>query len=340
MLDTKKDCLFLPLVTVITPVYNGEKYLSQCIESVLAQTYPNWEYIIVNNCSTDHSLEIAQRYARQDARIRIYTNQKFVSVIQNHNIALQYISPASKYCKIVHADDWLFPECLTRMVEVAEAHPSVGIVSAYRLDEVQVNLDGLPYPSTVVPGREICRSTLLGGPYVFGSPTSLLIRSDCIRNRAAFYDEANFSFQADTAACYEVLQEMDFGFVHQVLTYTRRPSESVISHVRRMNTYVVAILMMLKKYGPVYLTPEEYKRCLRRTRIGYYRFLGRSVFHLRDKQFWDYHRNALRNFGESFIGVKLTAAALFEAFITVLSPVEILKKSIRKKEIPPSVRSS
>src|SRR5439155_14855095 len=99
-----------PLVSVVTPVYNGEKYLSECIESVLAQTYQNWEYIIVNNCSTDNSLEIAQGYAKKDPRIGIHNNPEFVGVIQNHNIAFRQVASASKYCKVVHADDWLFPE--------------------------------------------------------------------------------------------------------------------------------------------------------------------------------------------------------------------------------------
>ena len=48
-----------PLVSVVTPVYNGEASLAKCIDSVLAQTYRNFEYLIVNNCSTDRSLEIA-----------------------------------------------------------------------------------------------------------------------------------------------------------------------------------------------------------------------------------------------------------------------------------------
>ena len=63
-----------PLVSVVTPVFNGGKFLGECIDSVLAQTYTNWEYVIVDNCSTDATLEIAQRYAAADPRIRVYHN--------------------------------------------------------------------------------------------------------------------------------------------------------------------------------------------------------------------------------------------------------------------------
>ena len=63
-----------PLVSVVTPVYNGETTLCECIESVLAQTYPNWNYVIVDNCSTDRTHDIAQEYAVKDARIRVHRN--------------------------------------------------------------------------------------------------------------------------------------------------------------------------------------------------------------------------------------------------------------------------
>jgi glycosyltransferase involved in cell wall biosynthesis len=299
-----------PLVTVVTPVYNGEKYLSECIESVLAQTYQNWEYVIVNNCSTDRSLEIAQSYTRRDSRIRIHSNAEFVGITRNHNIGLQQISNDSKYCKFVHADDWLFPGCLRQMVKLAEENPSVGIVGAYRLEDVRVELDGLPYPSTVVPGKDICRATLLGGPYVFGSPTSVLVRCDLIRKRNVFYDESNL--HSDTAACYDVLQESDFGFVHQVLTFTRKHEEAVSSHAERFNTYILSSLMVLLKYGPVYLSSEECEECLQGCLERYYRFLGRSVFERKGKQFWDFHKDRLRDLGHPLSSRKLLRASLLE----------------------------
>lgn len=147
-----------PLVSVVTPVYNGDKFLAECIESILGQTYSNWEYVIVNNCSKDHTLAIAQRYAQQDSRIRIHDNTAFLDLMPNWNHAMRQIAPESSYCKVVHADDWLFPDCLARMVDVAEAHPAVGLVGAYCLYGKEVGLDGLAYPSTVVSGWEIGRA--------------------------------------------------------------------------------------------------------------------------------------------------------------------------------------
>ncbi len=98
-----------PLVSVVTPVYNGEKYLVECIESVLAQSYRNWEYVIINNCSTDGTLAIAEGYMQRDTRIRIVNNQEFLPQIANWNHALRQISPQSQFCKIVHADDLALP---------------------------------------------------------------------------------------------------------------------------------------------------------------------------------------------------------------------------------------
>ncbi len=69
-----------PLVSVVTPVHNGEAFLAECIESVLAQSYDRWEYTIVNNCSTDRSLEVAERYAQKDSRVRVISTERVLDV--------------------------------------------------------------------------------------------------------------------------------------------------------------------------------------------------------------------------------------------------------------------
>ena len=68
------------LVSIVLPTYNGEKYLADSIESVISQTYKNWELIIINDCSTDKTLEIAQSYAAKDNRIKVYSNDENLKV--------------------------------------------------------------------------------------------------------------------------------------------------------------------------------------------------------------------------------------------------------------------
>lgn len=302
----------MPLVSVVTPVYNGEAYLIECIESVLLQTYENWEYIIINNCSDDNTLNIAESYAKKDDRIHIYTNDKLLPIMENWNSALQKISSDSKYCKVVHADDWLFPECLDKMVEVAEKHPSVGLVGSYGLWNSKVVCDGLPYPTEFIEGRELCKMTLLGRINLFWSPSSLLIRSDIIRGRVNYYNEPDI--HADVQACYEVLESNDFGFVHQVLTYIRKHEQSVTSVAATpLNLYVYTNFDLLKNYGPRYLTNDEYQARVKNRLNNYYIFLSRSVFEFRDADFWKYHKNNLKNLGFSLSYLKLVAKAAVEA---------------------------
>ena len=285
-----------PLVSVVTPVYNGEQYLAECIESVLAQSYQQWEYVIVNNCSTDRSLEIAQSYADQDERIRVYDNDEFLSAIANWNQALGHISAQSRYCKVVHADDWIFPDCLEQMVAVAEANTSVGIVGAYRLNEEKVDLDGLPYPSSVVDGREVGRLSLKRKPlFLFGSPTSLLFRAELMRQDEKFYDES--LIHADTDVCFRILQKHDFGFVHQVLTYTRRHNESVSSFINQFSTNYFQRSLQVKKYGPSFLSEAEYAQRMEDIAQSYHAMLARALFGMKGAEFWAYHQKNLAELG-------------------------------------------
>ena len=247
-----------PLVSVVIPMYNNAEDVAKSIQSVRAQTYDHWDCVIVNNCSTDGSAEIARQFAAVDSRIQVLDNEAFLPALANHNRALRQISPASKYCKMVFSDDWLFPRCLEEMVALAETHPTVGIVGAYGLggDEKMVRWAGLPYPSTCVEGREVCRRFFLEDVYVFGSAHSLLYRSDLVRSHDPFFNEANI--HADAEACFDLLPNCDFGFVHQVLTYDSAvQSESRRKMSDRLNTYIGGRLYHLVKYGPDFLSPPS-----------------------------------------------------------------------------------
>jgi glycosyltransferase involved in cell wall biosynthesis len=323
-----------PLVSIVTPVYNEEKYLPECIESILAQTYQNWECTIIDNCSTDASVEIARRYAARDRRIRIHQNQQFLPVIANHNEALRQISHASKYCKMVLGDDWIFPECLERMVAVAEHRPSVGIVGAYALEGERVVLTGLPYSTTVVAGRDACRSHLLERQHVFGTPTSVLYRADLVRARNLFFNEKNI--HADTEVCFALLESNDFGFVHQVLTFTRVRPGSLQTRSLAMETDRAANLLLLVSYGKTYLTQNELRDQLAEHVSAYYQFLGKSLLLGRNKEFWAFHRQRLSEAGVSFSKTRVALgvlAAMARPVSTLKNPVARLLR-LRPRSLP------
>ena len=293
-----------PLVSVVTPVHNTADYLADCIRSVLAQSYQSWEYIIVNNVSTDGSLEIAESFAAANARIRIVNTDRLLPQNVNYNFALRQISPSSRYCKMVQADDWIYPACLQEMVALAETDPEIAIVGAYRRASDFVFDHGLDYSGpdtmgTVVAGSYACRRFLLDRLYVFGSQTSVLYRADLVRSRAQFFREVDSGYFPDAELCFEVLENAKFGFIHQILTFTRWDNASITSSVLRFDSrHRLMSYVVTKLYGPCYLNDSEYQICLRKAEREYYRLLASGVSFGRSSGFWKYHARGLEQAGE------------------------------------------
>ncbi len=313
-----------PLVSVVIPVYNGEEFLADAIRSVLGQTYQNFDLTVGNNHSTDGTLEIAERFAAEDARIRVVTYPEFVSVVDSHNMAFTLASPEAKYVKILGADDWFFPHCIEELVKVAEAHPTVGMVTSYVLAGSRVAWDGLPYPSTFMSGRDVCRLRLLHNIKVFGGPSSSLIRADITREQRPFYNPLNY--HGDNEAYLELLENHDFGFVHQVLSYLRKGEASrTTSYLERVNSYPAADVDEATKFGPIYLTEEECRRKLKQVWKRYYRFLGHSVFELRGREFWHYHLVHVRNLGYRISYPRIALHAGLRLADIVFNPLRTLR---------------
>lgn len=274
-----------PLVSVVTPVYNGATYLRECIDSVLGQTYQNWEYVILDNASTDDTPDIVREYAAREPRIRHLRNDTLLPQIQNWNVAMAGIAPQSQYCKVIHADDVLMPECLERMVDVAEKYPSVAIVGAYRIDGRQVNMASIPFPVDMVDGRELARKRLLGEwADLFGSPSSIMYRSSCVHERGdTFYGLDNPN--ADTELCFELLKRGDYGFVHQVLSYTRRHEATESVNARLQGIHSLGRIMIARDHGADFLTPPEHRFAMELQLKYHYTFLADNVGRFLERDF-------------------------------------------------------
>ena len=321
-----------PLVSVLTPVYNGEAYLRECIESVMSQAYSNWEYTIFNNCSKDKTGEIAEEYAAKDPRVRVIHYDVLVPVIENHNRAFRTIPANSKYCKVVSADDFIYPDCLTKMVELAEAHPTIGVIGSYQLsggaEKWYVRNYGLSGRKEFVPGKEIGRLQLLGQLDVLGAPTSDMYRSDLVRSTDKFFP--NESTEADVSGIYQALQHSDFGFVHQVITYERIHNIRVTATSEDRNAYLPSKLGDVLTYGPFYLTPEELQTRLKELLDEYYSFLGTSVVNFRSKAFWEFHRRRLREMGHPLSSVRLGWATIKKLADLALNPKMTVERALRR----------
>ena len=112
-----------PLVSIGLPVYNGERYVGQALDSILAQTFRDFELIISDNASTDRTEEICRSYAAKNSATRYVRNEKNLGAAKNFNQALELAR--GRYFRWVAADDLIAPECLERCVDVLEHNPDV-----------------------------------------------------------------------------------------------------------------------------------------------------------------------------------------------------------------------
>jgi glycosyltransferase involved in cell wall biosynthesis len=317
-----------PFVSIVTPVYNGERYLRQCIESVLAQTHRNFEYIVVDNCSTDATFAVALSYANRDARMRVLRSESFLGVIQNHNRAVGLISPRSAYCKVVSADDWLYPECVTKLVELAERHPTVGVVGSYAIYAEGIRWLGLPPDTTVFSGRQVCRQYLLGAVGAFATPSTVLYRARLVRSPRPFFPGS--APNGDLAACLRCLQTTDFAFVHQILSFERVHQEQVSSSLREVNGFLLDRLEFVDEYGPIYLEKDELTSRRQELLDEYFAYLAIAACTLRSTEFWNYHKARTHELGYRLIGIRLARAVFVKILDLVFNPAHAIDKIRRR----------
>lgn len=116
-----------PKISLIMSVYNGEDYLEEAIDSVLKQSFTDWELIVINDCSTDSTPEILSRYAAQDARVHVHTNEVNLRLPSSLNKAMTYAQ--GKYIARMDADDICLPDRLEKQYAFMEENPDVDLSS-------------------------------------------------------------------------------------------------------------------------------------------------------------------------------------------------------------------
>lgn len=316
-----------PFVSLVTPFYNTASYLKDCIESVLAQTWTDWEYVLLDNCSTDGSREIAEHYAALEPRIRLERNAELLGQVDNYNRALSLISPESEYCLLVQADDWIMPECVERMVRLAETDASIGVVTSYHLEGTQVRGEGVPATVSVLDGREVCRKTLLGQLFVFGSPTTVMYRSAIVREREEFFDCSKL--HEDTDALFRTLKTWNLGFVHQVLSFVRLDEESISGRVRALAPFMLDAFLRSRMYADEFLAPDEAAAFKRRAETNYLKLLAAGCLGRHRREMLAYHRRGLETIGYQIPRWRLASFVLWELLDWLGNPKRTISRVLR-----------
>jgi glycosyltransferase involved in cell wall biosynthesis len=117
-----------PRVSICIPTLNGAKYLEECVRSAVSQTFEDLEILIVDDYSTDDTIEIARTF--KDRRIRILQNERTLGLAENWNEAIR--NARGDFIKFLFQDDWLYPHCVEAMHRMFSAHPELGLVFARR----------------------------------------------------------------------------------------------------------------------------------------------------------------------------------------------------------------
>jgi len=159
-----------PAVSVLVTVYNRENYLAQCLDSILASTYSDYEIIVVDDRSSDTSAAIASEYASRNSRISFHQNEVNLGDYANRMQAAN--QACGKYLKYVDADDLIYPHGLGVMVSAMEANPQAALGISHSRPE-----DQQPYPWLLDP-HESWKKEFLGDGCMGSGPTGAIIRRD------------------------------------------------------------------------------------------------------------------------------------------------------------------
>ena len=148
------------LVSVITPVYNSEKYIRQTIESVLSQTYTNWEMLLADDCSPDHSAEIIAEYAAADSRIKYIRMPQNGGAALARNAALE--QARGRYIAYLDADDIWLPTKLERQIDFMTKNHVVFTCCDYeKIEDDGTPLDKVVHMPKTITYEQLLRNTII-----------------------------------------------------------------------------------------------------------------------------------------------------------------------------------
>jgi glycosyltransferase involved in cell wall biosynthesis len=194
-----------PFVSILMTAYNRQEFIAEAIESVLASTYQHWELIIVDDGSTDNTVNIAKGFEAKDSRIKVYSNEKNLGDYPNRNKAA--LLAKGEYMVFVDSDDKILPGGIQKLVEAMELFPgsSFGMYSP---------LPGTPYE---LKSDEAIYNHFFKEPFLMMGPGGTIQRLSFFKKLNGYpekYGPANDMYYNLKACCHSSIVIMPFEFMY------------------------------------------------------------------------------------------------------------------------------
>lgn len=235
-----------PVVSVIMNCYNSAQYLAEAIDSVYAQTFPDWEIVFFDNCSTDNSADIARSY---DGRLKYFRGEKTVALGQARNLAMAQARGA--YIAFLDCDDIWLPLKLERQLNLFKTMPHAAAVYS---DAVFFSDRG--FSSTLIARRKVAQGRVFRAMLTcYEMPMSTtMFRRDVLARIGGGFDE-RFSMVEDADFFLRIAYYFDVGYVEQALAKRRMHSKSWT--VMKKELFPVEEEQMLSKFAGLWPSFEK-----------------------------------------------------------------------------------
>lgn len=223
----------LPLISIIVPIYNAELYLDKCIKSILAQTYRNFELLLIDDGSKDGSLNCCNNYAKQDNRIKFFTQvNSGVSITRNRGIELSQ----GEYITFVDSDDWIKPNYLQVLYDALQPNLGCGLVIASLERCSKVGIVPVEIPAILLAQKDISRLvTDFLEERITYSCSKLLSRKIIMENNLRFI--TNLSCFEDLLFTLDYALHADYVNIIDEKIYCYRANDNVCSLSVKINSF-------------------------------------------------------------------------------------------------------
>ena len=234
-------------VTVVMPVYNGAKFLTASIPSVLAQSLEAFEFIIIDDCSKDSSRELLEDWANKDCRIRLYFNEVNRGIFSTLNRLVDLSD--SDLIKIFCQDDVMMPDCLMRQVDFMEKYPELGFsrcLGTQELDEMSGGKTDKRYesqlPEVIYPEASALAFFTFGN--IPGNLTNLICRKSALVVSGLF--NQSYPYAGDFEMWVRMSKEFPFGIQREALVYVHSHSAQGSVTLNKHNELIAQLNSILE----------------------------------------------------------------------------------------------